>query len=67
MQSTSSESSSLYERSLFSCLHNLRLTTHSSRFEDRQNATGYIYSGMAIAAIHQLGLNVDVSSVIYAA
>lgn len=42
-------------------MHNLRLSTHSVRFEERQNATGYIYSGMAIAGVHQLGLNVDVS------
>ncbi|WVF66758.1 hypothetical protein IAT40_001500 [Kwoniella sp. CBS 6097] len=60
--------SSLRAYGLFSvCAHYNRTSVASigsdkARFGDRQNATGYLYSGIAIAGVHALGLNLDCQS-----
>ncbi|OWZ44649.1 hypothetical protein C356_03258 [Cryptococcus neoformans c45] len=54
--------SSLRAYNLFSnCAHFVRLSTCENQFNlgDRQHATGYLYSGMAIAGVHALGLNLN--------
>ncbi|OCF34544.1 hypothetical protein I317_03618 [Kwoniella heveanensis CBS 569] len=60
--------SSLRAYGLFSvCAHYNRTSVASiggdkARFGDRQNATGYLYSGIAVAGVHALGLNLDCQS-----
>ena len=44
-------------------IHNLRLLKNDSKVGERHTSTGYIYSGLSISGVHQLGLNVNVSLV----
>ncbi|WVW84475.1 hypothetical protein I302_106509 [Kwoniella bestiolae CBS 10118] len=54
--------SSLRAYNLFStCVHFVRMSSNENAFNavHRQFATGYLYSGMAIAGVHALGLNIN--------